>query len=290
MPERNKVTKAIAVSRVSSKEQEEGYSIAAQKRRIQEYCARRGLELIKVFELVESSTVGNRTQFMEAIRYAKDHKEIIAVITDKVDRLQRGFKESALLNDLVEKEKIELHFHMENCVIHKYSTSNEKLIWNMNVVMAQSFVDSLRDNVNRSIEQKLLGGEWVSTAPVGYLHVKGGRRQGTIIIDQKRAPFIKRLFEEYATGAYTIPQMLAKTREWGLTNSRGNQGYLCRSHIHSILTNPFYYGVMHYRKGKKLYPHIYQPIISKDLFDDCTAVLKGWNKKPFKWGEKDYNI
>ncbi|UCM93919.1 MAG: hypothetical protein LF888_05440 [Candidatus Megaira endosymbiont of Mesostigma viride] len=49
------------------------------------------------------------------------------------------------------------------------STSNEKLIWNMNVVMAQSFVDSLRDNVNRSIEQKLLGGEWVSTAPVGYI-------------------------------------------------------------------------------------------------------------------------
>ena len=288
MPERKKVTKAIAISRVSSKEQEEGYSIAAQKRRIQEYCTRKGLELIKVFELVESSTIGNRTQFMEAIRYAKDHKEIIAVITDKVDRLQRGFKESALLNDLVEKEKIELHFHMENCVIHKYSTSNEKLIWNMNVVMAQSFVDSLRDNVNRSIEQKLLGGEWISTAPVGYLHVKGGRRQGTIIIDQERAPFIKRLFEEYATGAYTIPQMLAKTREWGLTNSRGNQGYLCRSHIHSILTNPFYYGVMHYRKGKKLYPHIYQTIISKDLFDDCTAVLKGWNKKPFKWGEKDY--
>jgi hypothetical protein len=29
MPERKKVTKAIAISRVSSKEQEEGYSIAA---------------------------------------------------------------------------------------------------------------------------------------------------------------------------------------------------------------------------------------------------------------------
>ena len=49
MPERKKATRAIAISRVSSKEQEEGYSIDAQKRRLQEYCMRKGLELIKVF-------------------------------------------------------------------------------------------------------------------------------------------------------------------------------------------------------------------------------------------------
>lgn len=122
MQERKKATKAIAISRVSSKEQEEGYSIDAQKRRLQEYCIRKGLELIKVFELVESSTVGNRAKFIEAIKYAKEHKEIIAVITDKVDRLQRGFKESPLLNDLIDREKIELHFHVENCVIHRHST------------------------------------------------------------------------------------------------------------------------------------------------------------------------
>ena len=228
---------------------------------------------------------------MEAIKFAKDHKETIAVITDKVDRLQRGFKESPLLNELIDKEKIELHFHVENCVIHKYSTSNEKLMWNMNVVMAQSYIDSLRDNVNRSIEQKLLSGEWITAAPIGYLNVKGGGRQGTIIIDQERAPLIKKLFEEYATGNYTIPQLLEKTKKWGLTNSRGNQGYLHRSHMHSIITNPFYYGVMYYAKGNKLYPHNYQPIISKELFDACTAVLKGYSKKPFKWfkwGEKNY--
>lgn len=158
----------------------------------------------------------------------------------------------------------------------------------MNVVMAQSFVDSLRDNVNRTIEQKLLSGEWISTAPIGYLHITGGKRQGTIIVDQERAPLIRRLFEEYATSIFTIPQMLEKSKEWGLTNSRGNQGQLCRSHVYSILTNPFYYGVMHYRKGKKFYPHIYPPIISKELFDACMAALKGWHKKPFKWREKDY--
>ncbi len=288
--ERKKATKAIILARVSSKEQEEGYSIDAQRRRLEEYCIRRELELIKVYELIESSTVGNRKKFMEALKYAKEQRGTTAIVTDKVDRLQRGFKESPLLNDLIEKEKIELHFHVENCVIHKYSTSNEKLMWNMNVVMAQSFVDSLRDNVNRSIEQKLLCGEWISTAPIGYLHIKGGRGKGKIIVDTERAPLVKKLFEKYATGTYTIPQMLKKTKEWGLTNYRGNQGYLCRSHVHAILCNPFYYGVMYYKKGNKHYPHVYEPIITRELFDKCTSVRKGWNKKPFKWGGIDYML
>lgn len=103
-----------------------------------------------------------------------------------------------------------------------------------------------------------------------------------------RAPLIRKLFEEYATGNYTLGEMVKRTKEWGLRNSRGNQGHLCLSHIHYILTNPFYHGVMHYQKGNLYYPHIYPPIISKELFDQCTTVLKGWNKKPFKWGEKDY--
>ncbi|MDA9163550.1 recombinase family protein [Rickettsiaceae bacterium] len=292
MTERTKATKEIAIPRVSSKEQEEGYSIDAQKRRLEEYCMRNGLELIKVFEVVESSTVGDRKQFMEALRYARDHRETIAVVTDKVDRLQRGFKESPLLNDLIERGKIELHFYTENCVIHKYSTSNEKLMWNMNVVMAQSFVDSLRDNVNRSIGQKLRMGEWISTAPIGYLHENIGgkhdRGKGTIVVDKMRAPLIRRLFEEYATGIYTLSQMVKRTKEWGLRNSRGNQGHLCLSHVHSMIQNPFYHGVMKVKKTGKEYPHIYQPIISKELFDQCQQVRLGRSNGGFKWGSKDY--
>lgn len=120
------------------------------------------------------------------------------------------------------------------------------------------------------------------------MHIKGSRGHGKIIVDTERAPFIKKLFEEYASGIFTIPQLLKKTKEWGLTDSRGNRGQLCRSHVHSILTNTFYYGVMHYIKDNKYYSHIYPPIITKELFDRCTAVLKGWNRKSFKWGEKDY--
>ncbi|WP_425364148.1 recombinase family protein [Candidatus Tisiphia endosymbiont of Hybos culiciformis] len=264
----------------------------AQKYRLQEYCIRKNLEILKTFEFSESSTVGNRKKFQETVDFAKKHKEVIAIVADKVDRMQRSYKETPLLNDLIERGKIELHFYTENCIIHRYSTSQEKMVWNLFVMMAQSYVDNLRDNVNRSIAQKLRQGEWISTAPIGYLHIKSNnsrdRGKGKIIVDPARVPLIKKLFETYATGAHTLSEMLEKTKEWGLRNSRGNQGQLCQSHLYSIITNPFYYGVMRVLKTKKEYPHIYPPIITKEVFDACQAVRLGWNKKPFKYGEKEY--
>ncbi|WP_342268180.1 recombinase family protein [Candidatus Tisiphia endosymbiont of Empis tessellata] len=123
------------------------------------------------------------------------------------------------------------------------------------------------------------------------MHIKGhgtGHNKGKIIIDPNRGPLIKKIFETYATGSHTLPEILKKTKEWGLRNSRGNQDYLCHSYLYSIITNPFYYGVMRVLKTKKEYQHIYPPLISKELFDTCQRVRVNWNKKPFKYGEKEY--
>nr|WP_253307852.1 recombinase family protein [Rickettsia endosymbiont of Ceutorhynchus assimilis] len=291
MHERKIANKAIILSRVSSKDQEDGYSIDAQKYRLQEYCSRKGLEILKTFEFVESSTVGKRIKFMEAIDFAKKQKEIIAVVVDKVDRLQRSYKETPLLNDLIEKGKIELHFYTENCIIHKNATSQERMMWNLFVMLAQNYTDSSKDNINRGIAQKIRNGEWTSTAPVGYLHVKGNKaekKKGTIVIDPERSPLIKKLFEAYATGNHTVLELLRKTEGWGLTNSRGNKGYLSKTQIYKLLQNPFYYGVMRVLKTGKQYPHKYPPIISKELFDSCQKVRLGWNRKPYKYREKEY--
>jgi len=57
---------------------------------------------------------------------------------------------------------------------------------------------------------------------------------------------------------------------------------------YKILDNPFYYGVMRMLKTGKKYPHIYPPIISKELFDACQQVRLDLKKKPFKYREKEY--
>jgi DNA invertase Pin-like site-specific DNA recombinase len=87
--------KAIILTRVSTKEQEEGHSIAAQRQRLVDYCARKSLKVVKTFELVESSTRGERKEFAAMLEFAQWQKETVAIVADAVDRFQRSFKESS---------------------------------------------------------------------------------------------------------------------------------------------------------------------------------------------------
>ncbi len=278
--------KAIILARVSTKDQEEGYSIAAQKHRLQQYCERKNLEIIRTFELVESSTHGDRKDFAKMIDFIRKQRECVALVADKVDRVQRSFKEFPMLDALIQEGKLELHFNTENYIIHRESVSQERLMWSIGVVMAQSYVDSLRDNVKRSFDQKIRTGEWIATAPVGYMNAKDSRGRGTVVVDEARALLVRRMFEEYATGSFTLGEMVHKAREWGLRNARGKQEPLVRSQVHRLIQNPFYYGEMEV-KGKR-YPHVYTPLITKELYDACQAVRLGWHKKPFAYAGKDY--
>lgn len=102
--------KAVILTRVSSKEQEDRLSLDAQNTRLIEYAKRKKLEVLKSFQIVESSTQGDRKKFKEVIDFCKKQKETIALLADAVDRVQRSFKESVMLDDLVRHGKIELHF------------------------------------------------------------------------------------------------------------------------------------------------------------------------------------
>jgi DNA invertase Pin-like site-specific DNA recombinase len=278
--------KAVILVRVSSKDQEEGYSLDAQRFRLEDYCKRKNLEVLKVFELTESSTVGDRKKFMTMIDYIKRQDETIALVVDKVDRLQRSFKESPLLDALMQQNSVELHFNTENQIIHKYSNSQQRLFWNLGVMMAQSYIDNMRDNVRRSIEHKLRRGECISAAPIGYLNVKDERGKSTVIVDPERAPLIKKLFEEYATGLYTLQELRDVAKKIGLKNKRGQKTYLETQQIHQVLKRHFYYGVMQIKD--QLYTHIYPPIISKTLFERCRDIREGRNQNTSAYASKSF--
>lgn len=281
--------KALILSRVSSKDQEDGYSIAAQTEKLKEYCQRKGLDILKVFEITESSTVGDRKQFKEMLTYAielhaKTHQRL-AIIVDAVDRLMRNFTDQATLNDLMNQDIIELHFVRSGGIVHKDSTSNDKLMWNIQIVMAQAYVDALKDNVKRSIDYKIKKGEYISQAPIGYLNVPKSQRQDTdVILDESRCFMIKRLFQEYATGTHTLGDIVALAKRWGLRSKSGK--HLPKSHIHRILQDPFYIGTMTI-KGRQ-YAHRYPPLVDEATFDRCQQVRLNANKKPFKYAEKPF--
>ena len=264
--------KAVILARVSTKEQEDGHSLEAQIANLRLYSERKDLEIIKQYTIIESSTKGERPEFMRMIEFIRAQKEKIAVIVDTVDRLQRSFKETPVLNELLEKDVLELHFVKEGNVLSKDANSTQKLMWNMGVVMAQSYTDSLSDNVKRSIRHKVAKGEWSGPAPLGYLNsidtLSGGK---TIILDTERAYLIKKFFEEYATGVYGIAELARKAKDWGLRSRKNNP--VSNQSLHDLIQNPFYYGMM--RVKNELHPHKYEALISKELFDTCEAIRTG---------------
>ena len=289
--------KAVILARVSTDEQEE-FSPEAQTNRMQSYCEYRDLQVLEEYQITESSTKGGRVKFMEVIdaakKLARKHKEPVALVTDKIDRLQRSFNEQSLLEKLRLAGLLEYHFSSDNCVIHKDSPAKDLFMWNIGIALAQNYTDSLRDNVKRAIEQKLKDGEWIGQAPIGYLNKRDehkrsdGRGKAHVVIDPIRAPLVRQLFEKYATGCYSISEIVKYAKELGLTNPRGKHGPLIKSHIHKILQEPFYYGVMRVKKTGEEYPHKYDTVISKALFDKCQQVRTGRGNPHARYGKKEF--
>ena len=288
-----RANKAVILARVSTEDQEKGYSIDAQLNRLENYCERNKFSILDRFQITESSTKGDRDKFYQMIKFAekfaKKFKEPVAIIADKIDRAQRSFNEMPVLDRLRKDGLIELHFNTDNCVIHKDSPANEIFIWNISIALAQNYTDSLRDNIKRSIGQKLKQGEWISKAPIGYLNIRDPHTgKSDIVIDHERAHLVKKLFEEYAKGESSLAAIIALSKKIGLKNSRGKKGYITKSHIEKLLKEPFYYGVMHVKSRNEFYPHRYETIISKELFDKCQDVRTGRVRYVGDFGSKDF--
>jgi site-specific DNA recombinase len=272
--------KAILLARVSDKKQD---SNKAQLIRVNDYIRFKDLTVIKTHEIEESSTRGDRKKFQEVIKEIKQSKECIALVVDTVDRLQRSFRESVLLDDLRKAGKLEIHFYRENLVIHKNSNSADLLRWDMAVMFARSYILQLSDNVKRKLDEKRNKGEWVGKAPIGYKNI-GEERNKDIIVDPEKAPLIRKVFELYATGSHSVKTLSRVMSQKGLRGGHGKP--LIPGVIYKILNNPFYYGEM--RSCSIIYPHRYETIISKDLFAACQRVQKGWHKKKFQYAAKPF--
>ena len=263
--------KAVIWTRVSSREQEEGYSLDAQKDRSTTYCRAKGLEILAVFEIVESSTRGTREQFYEMINFVKRQKSCIALVCDKVDRLQRSFREVPVLEELRKSRKIELHFVTEGQMLNAKSNSSQIMSYQCFVMMAESYTNNISDNVCRSLEEMRKKGKWAHHAPVGYKNVRDANGNSDIVLDEDNHFIITRLFKEFSIGTYNLEQITRKAADLGLKMKTSKK--LHKQTIRGILSNRFYVGEMY--SGGQYYPHCYPRLTDSYTFERCQEILEG---------------
>ena len=279
--------KAIILARVSTEEQKEaGNSLPAQIARLETYCRQKEFQIVKTYSFDESAYKTKRDDFDKILEYLKSTKEKIVICFDKVDRFSRNVfdKRVASLYDLAMQDKIELHFASDNLIITPNISAAEKFSFGINLGLAKYYSDAISDNVKRAYENKIKNGEWIGKAPIGYMDTKNEAKDKEP--DPARTHLIVKIFEMYATGNSSMRTIRNEMEKIGLKSNTKNPKSLSVSQIEHILKNPFYYGMM--RIKHQLYPHKYQPIISKELFDKVQEVRTGYHKKPFKYASKPF--
>ena len=281
--------KSIILARVSTEDQMiDGQSIPAQIAKARDYAKRKELPIKSEYQFDESSLKDRRTKFEQVVDEIKKSKERVALIVETVDRLQRSFKESVLLDELRKQGKLEIHFIRENLIIHKDSNSSEIQRWDLAVFVAKSFVLQISDNVKRTYEYKIRRGEWIGKAPLGYVNLTKEDGSKNIEPDPIRSQFIIEMFKLYATDSYSVRTLAERLKRMGLMSNMKVSKPVGTALIYHALKNPFYYGMMGY-KGN-LYPHKYAPLISKEIFDLAQRILAGYHKKPFAYASKPFAL
>jgi len=318
--------KAIILARVSTEEQAKDghYSIPAQLRNLRAYVDKGGKfetikKVIAEHQFNESATRDKRKKFEEAIEIVNTATEPIAIITDKVDRLQRSFRESVRFDKLRKEGKIELHFVNDGpLVIHKNSRAHELLMWDAFVMFARAYVTQLSENVKRGNLEKLRRGEPLGYVPTGYKNVTKeiakGKITKEIAVDVEKSPYVIRCFKVYASGNYSLEGLADTMRKEGFSikakRKRVNGSLMnaepreiTKTDILGMLQNPFYYGEFyceHPEKGERalwsnrgedrdLEP-TYDPLITKKLFDTVQVALDKKNSRANGFGKNDFKF
>ncbi len=262
---------AVIYARVSSREQErEGYSIPAQRKLLSEYARKTGLNVDGEFIDVESAKNPGRKHFGEMLNVLRTDSETRVVLVEKTDRLYRNRTDSLAFEELIETKDVEIHLVKENRVISKNSRSQDKFMHDIHVAVAKNYSENLREEVKKGMREKAEQGMYPGRAPFGYKNDSATR---SLRLDPEKAAALRRLFELYATGDYSLTSLRKKIlEEMGVR--------LCRAYLETILKNRFYIG--YFTWAGITYKGTYEPLIDGALFERVQRVFSNHNKPKYR--------
>ncbi|KKP77569.1 MAG: Recombinase [Candidatus Nomurabacteria bacterium GW2011_GWC2_35_35] len=247
-------------------------SISDQLAELKSLALKEQIDVIDIFVEKQTAKAPGRPVFNEMLlRIEKG--EASGILAWHPDRLARNSIDGGKIIYLLDTETItELKFPTFWCD----PTPQGKFMLSIAFGQSKYYVDNLSENIKRGHRNKVKEGIWPRNAPLGYVNVKGGIEHDKIL-----APLIKKLFETYSTGTFTLREVREKFLALGLKGKIG----LSISNCQNILTNPIYVGLI--RWHNEIFEGKHEPIITKKLFDQCQEVMKR-KSKPKSSGFKPF--
>ncbi len=249
-------------------------SIQAQETELNQFAQKEGLEIVEIFRESKTAKQPGREIFNKMLMQIEQGKAE-GILAWHPDRLARNSVDGGKVIFMMDQGLIkDLKFPT-----YWVDTSPQgKFTLSLAFGQSKYYIDNLSQNVKRGQREKLRRGEWPTMAILGY---KNDLVNKKIIPDPKTFPLIKRLFDEYAKGRYSLREISEEAYKWGLKSKLGIK--LTKSTVQRTLSNPFYMGIMVY--GGKKYKGTHMKAINTGKFLQVQKVMKN-RGKPTKNKEK----
>lgn len=271
---------AVSYIRVSTVRQadrggaRDGFSIPAQRDANQRQAY--GLGALVAAEFIDRGQSGRdieRPELQRMLAYLREHP-VDYVIVHKLDRLARSRADDVAITQAVHAAGARLISSTEGID----TTPNGVLLHGIMASIAEFYSRNLAQEVMKGMRQKVIQGGTPSRAPIGYLNVRcqtdDGREFRTVVIDSERAPHVAWAFEAYATGDWSVAQLVQALEKRGLrtrpTPSRPSAAPTVTS-LHRVLTNPYYKGIVTMNGAQHNGSH--EPLVSKATWDAVQRLL-----------------
>ena len=250
-------------------------SISDQLSELKELAVKEQIEVVDIFVEKQTAKAPGRPVFNEMLLRIEAN-EANGILAWHPDRLARNSVDGGKIIYLLDTGKIaELKFPTFWCD----TTPQGKFMLSIAFSQSKYYVDNLSENIKRGHRNKVKEGIWPQMSPIGYVNVKGGG----IIPHIDLAPLVKKTFEAYSTGNFTLREVRDKFNGLGLKRKSGRE--LAVSNYQKLLKNPIYTGLMLY--NGEIHEGKHEPIISKKLFDSVQEVMMR-KSKPHSKGLKPF--
>jgi len=226
-------------------------SIADQLAELRELAKKENIEVVDTLVEKQTAKKPGRPVFTEMLKRI-EAGEASGILAWHPDRLARNSVDGGQIIYLVDTGVIqELKFP----TFWFDPTPQGKFMLSIAFGQSKYYIDNLSENIKRGHRQKLKNGLWPQMAPLGYLNNKETKQ---IYVDKEKSPLIKKAFEAYATGKYTLKELRKIINDLGLKGRRDS--LLSVSNYQYLLQNPFYYGLIRY--NGEFYEGKHEPIIA----------------------------
>ena len=251
---------AVIYARFSSHSQRE-QSIEGQLHDCYEYARRNELNIVgEYIDRAISGMTDDRPDFQRMIADAPK-KQFQRIIVWKLDRFARNRYDSAIYKHKLKQHGVRVVSAMENVGEGDESILLEALM----EASAEYYSLDLKKKIRRGQRETIAKGRWCGgKVPYGYKAV-----DGKLVSDEKTAPILQYVFEQYANHV-PMKDIIDELKRRGVRSSRGSA--LTYTTFSRALSNTAYIGKFVY-KGETV-EGIAQSIIDEDTFNRVQLILK----------------